>query len=342
MTEKNSSSFSAICRMLLKTGIAGAVIWWLYRRNASGFDAAIAGFNCIFLIPAILITVFSTIIASCRWQDLAKLINIDLPRSKAFSLTMQGVFFSLVIPGGAIGGDVIKMAAMTGHLKNGCRTEGIFSIIADRIVGMISLFLTAVILLLGNRKLFAALKFPEFPNAPAGMLLWWLLLGVCAAGSAAGILVFLHRKLEKIPGVKAILAFLDRKSHGKVVRILNAVDTYSENKGKITFWVTVTAFAIHLTPALSLASLLYGAGVPVNWLIILPATVIGNIAGLLPLFPGGIGARDVVTVALLCVGGIPQASAAAAMIMSTLILICFNLTGAVFFIADRKRPETEK
>ncbi|MBR2626309.1 MAG: flippase-like domain-containing protein [Lentisphaeria bacterium] len=342
MAEKKGKNISGLIRMILKTGIAAAVIRWLYCRYAGNLSAVFAGFDYLLLIPVFCLSVFSTAVASLRWRCLAAPLGIDLSCGKAFSLTMQGIFFSLVIPGGAIGGDVIKMAALSGHLKNGSRTEGIFSILMDRIIGMISLFLTALILLLYSRSLFAAVKFPDFPNAPAGMFLWWLLAGVCAAGTAGGCLVFIHRKLEKLPGVKTVLTFADKKSSGKVTRILNAVDIYTGEKKKIIFWIVVTTFAIHLAPALSLALLLNAAGASVNIITVLPAVVIGNIAGLLPLFPGGIGARDAVTVALLNVAGYSPEAAAAAQIMATIILVFFNLTGAIFFIADRKRPEIAK
>ena len=53
---------------------------------------------------------------------------------------MQGYFFSLVIPGGAIGGDVAKMGLLARRSQPGSRAEGVFTVVMDRVIGMIALF----------------------------------------------------------------------------------------------------------------------------------------------------------------------------------------------------------
>jgi hypothetical protein len=44
----------------------------------------------------------------------------------------------------------------------------------------------------------------------------------------------------------------------------------------------------------------------------------------------------VVTAALLAAGGYPADAAVAAQLFSTVLMIIFNLSGALFFICDRK------
>jgi hypothetical protein len=67
---------------------------------------------------------------------------------------------------------------------------------------------------------------------------------------------------------------------------------------------------------------------------VITAVVIGNIAGLIPLFPGGIGIRDLVTVTLLTAGSIAAGDAKTAQLLSTAIMLLTFLSGGVFFIFD--------
>ena len=151
-----------------------------------------------------------------------------------------------------------------------------------------------------------------------------------------GFIVFLHRKIEKLSFISKLSAFADRKSNGKLTRLANAADAYASDKKQLTFWVIITIFFLHLTPALSMFLLLQGTGIAPGILAVTTAVIIGNIAGLIPLFPGGIGARDSVAIALMTASGIPAQNAAAAQLIATILLILTNLIGSFFFIFDRK------
>lgn len=342
MTEKNRKIISGMIRTAIKLAIAAAVILWFCRSCDFDIVSGFASFDYRILIPVFLISIFTAAAASWRWKALSGTIGIKLSAMQAYSLTVQGMFFSLVIPGGSIGGDVVKMAALANHVQHGRRTEGVFSIMMDRIVGMISLFAFALLLLFRDRGLFEKLQLDKLPENFDGMVMWWLFTGVCSAGLLVALAVFIHRKIEKLPGIKELIGFADRKSSGKISRISAAADTYAAHGWQITFWVIITLFTIHLTPALSMALLLTGTGVEMKLIPIITAVIIGNIAGLVPLFPGGIGTRDAVTIALLVSAGYPPQSAATAQLLATAALIVFNLTGAFFFIFDRKHSEVQQ
>lgn len=339
MSEKSRNKLSGALKMLLKAAIAAAVLIWLYSRKGEDLKQGFASYDYRFLVPALIPALIAAFAGSERWRLLAKIINIPLKRVEAFSLTMQGIFFSLVIPGGSIGGDVIKMAAMGRYVRAGSRTEGIFSIMIDRIVGMFALFLPVLILLFFNWHTFAGLKLPGSQGEFAGLTAWWVLVGGCSAGIFAGSAVFCHRLIEKIPGVRAVLKFLDDKSSGKVSRVFAAADIYVRSPGRILALVLLSVFAVHLMPVLVFAILLAGTGGQIGVFTLCTAVLIGNIAGLIPLFPGGIGARDLVTVGLLISAGYSPETVGTVQLLATGLMIVFNLTGSFFFIFDRKHPE---
>jgi len=180
MSEKSRDQLSRALTMLLKIAIAAAVLIWLYSQKGEELKRGFGSYDYRYLLPALIPSLISAFAGSERWRALTGIINIPLKRLEAFSLTMQGIFFSLVIPGGSIGGDVVKMAAMSKHVKCGSRTEGIFSIMIDRIVGMFALFLPVLVLLFFNYRTFASLQLPGSQESFAGLTAWWMLTTSCA------------------------------------------------------------------------------------------------------------------------------------------------------------------
>ena len=88
--------------------------------------------------------------------------------------------------------------------------------------------------------------------------------------------------------------------------------------------------------------LLAGLGVSVPVLTLVAAVTIGNIAGLIPLFPGGIGGRDVVTITILVAGGLAAGDAKTGQLLYTAVVLFFNLFGGLFFLLDPGRRHTEE
>jgi uncharacterized protein (TIRG00374 family) len=87
--------------------------------------------------------VYGSVIPLCiyRWQMLLKVQGIELSFWDLTRLTMIGVFWNVVVPG-AVGGDLLKMAYLTKQAPDK-KTEGVLSIMVDRIVGLLGLFVVA-------------------------------------------------------------------------------------------------------------------------------------------------------------------------------------------------------
>ena len=88
------------------------------------------------------------------------------------------------------------------------------------------------------------------------------------------------------------------------------------------------------------ACILCGLGVSFSPLVLISAVTIGNIVGLIPLFPSGVGGRDVAAVLILIAGGIAAGDAKTAQLLYTAIVLSANLIGGVFFLFDPGRKDT--
>ena len=339
MTAKSTAK--SLILFLIKLGIAGIIVYYFLLRNPREILVCLKQFDFKYILAAAMLYFGHMLVSAWRWGVLARIPGIRLGHFEAVSLTMQGYFFSLVIPGGAIGGDVVKMGVLSQRTPPGEKFEGIFSILMDRIIGMIALFGMALVLIPLNFKTLQLIELPGFSKASANWLLPAGLILLCLAGLAASCMIFFHKLLRRVPLFDLLLKWGDKLSHGLVSRMTAATDTYSGNIRELFILVLVSVFFIHLLTALPVCLLLSGLGVSYSIFTVVTALTIGNIIGLIPLFPAGLGGRDVTAIAILTAGGIASADAKTAQLVYTTILLIVSLADGLFFIFDRGR-KTEK
>ena len=331
MTEKIKSHLF----FFFKIGLAAAVVWILFSRGRTEVIETLRSFDYRFLLPAFFFTWVQIFFNSWRWKKLADVTDIRLSFWESLSLSMQGNFFSLVIPGGAIGGDVVKMAVVSKRVPAGSKMEGVFSVLMDRIVGMISLFSLTLVLLCFSGGLLLKLHFGKLPADPAvNLMLTGALALLCVGGIGASVVIFFHRTLFRLPPVAFLLKKSEKYTSHTVARLTAATDAYGCSWRLLALLTVLTTVFVHLTAVLPVCFLLRGMGVDYSLFTVVTAVVIGNIAGLIPLFPGGIGIRDLVTVTILAAGGVGAGEAKTAQLLATAVMLLTNLSGGLFFIFD--------
>ena len=320
-----------------KVAIALGIVLWLVRDPREIFQC-FRTFRYEWLIPALGIYFAHMVICFWRWRRLLRILGMNLSAFETFSLTMQGYFFSLA-PGGTIGGDVVKMGVLARRTPAGSKVEGAFSILMDRIVGMIALFALALALLWPATPLLLNISVPEVPLSPG---MHWLFIlglgGLCVAGLAASCVIFFHRLIEKLPLCGSLMHWGDRVTDGMVSRMTAATDCYVRSWRELISLTIVSVFGVHLMTVAAYGCLMAGLNVPgFSVFDLVVAVTIGNIIGLVPLFPGGVGGRDAATVTILAAGGVAAADAKTAQLLYTAILLLFNLFGGLFFVFDPGR-----
>lgn len=326
----------------VKLAIAGVIVWYLAVKSWSEIVASFREFNLWWLIPAAVIYGSHMGVCAWRWYRLTRVLKIELSFREALSLTMQGYFFSLVFPGGAIGGDVVKIGVLAKRAAPGTKVEAAFTILMDRIVGMIALFGMALALLPFAIPTLLNISIPGIELTPA---VRWLLIvglaGLCLAGIGASMLIFFHRTLEKIPPVGWLMRLGDRLSDGMVGRMTSAADEYRAAWRTTLAMTLVSIPGVHLMVTAAFWFLLLGLGLDATGLLlVVVAVTIANIVGLIPLFPGGLGGRDVTCITILAAGGVAVGPAKTAQLLYSALIIGFNLLGGVFFLLDSGRKQT--
>ena len=320
-------------KTMLKLLLAVGIIAFLVYKTPDGFLDTLLKANPYWILAALVLYGIHIFANAWRWWILLRAQKIDCSLWMANSLTMQSFFFSLVLPGGAIGGDLVRIGFLTARIPKGRKFDGGFTILIDRFTGMIGIFALTLGMLPLVWDLISSIK---------GVMqqFIYVLLAGSAVGIAASVVVFNHRLLEKISLYRKLCEFGDRITHGTYSKVTNALDSYASCRKEIVICILASIVLVNLVlgvEAWCVATAVTGQMQP--FLVVLAAITIGNIAGLLPTTQSGVGTRDLFVIPVLQAGGMTYDSALAVSLTITAIIVLYNLSGGLFFILT---PEKKK
>lgn len=265
-----------------------------------------------------LITGVSVVAAAFRWGLLLRTLGVGKTLGDATALTFLGNFFNQVVPGGIVGGDVLKAVyAARGTGRGAACAVGVFT---DRVVGLFGTVVLACVALI-----------PRFadPRFHGHALLAY---GILAAGLAGAALVLsrrvrrllgVERWMPRIPLVGAFLAEADR-----------AVLAYRERKGAVAGALLVSV-GIHAGWCVANALLGSMLGLDLalgDWFAVIPPILV---VSAIPLLPGGWGIGEFSFVLFLGLLGVPAAPALAVSILGRSLQMLWALPGGFVFLARR-------
>ena len=322
---------------IVKIGIAAGILIWLIRRSGLDFQSA-AAVPLIYPALAVLCVFIQLILTIIRWHSLLCCIGLRLPFREIFSLGMQGQFFSLFIPAGSVGGDLIKAGILAKRSPGGEKFNGVFSILVDRLCGLTALMLFT---LFG-----CVVFFPVILGFPGELRIGiYTAMVICCGILCATAAVFFHDYLYRIPFMKKLLSLLDRFSRGAFTRAADAIALYRKQWKLLLGWIAATTFLFF--PFLAAALWFLGIGVcgrPLPPSLCLLASNLSQTAAAVPLTNGGIGVRDAVSARIFASGGCTPEQAALIPLLFTLAMLIVSLSGSIFFVFDSflcKRREKE-
>lgn len=308
---------------ILKFGIAFIIIYYLLsKQNLDDFKRVLnIPFYC-FLIVFFLYEA-QMLLGAFRWKKLLDIQNIHISFYSATVLNFQSFFYSLVIPGGALGGDLIKTSMVCKLSAKGMRLEPAISIFMDRIVGMMALFLGILL------TCFIAF-YPTKVLSSETQFILTLLLPICLVGFCFGFIFFFHRFFENFPIIRFLFKLAHHYSHGKLERIFSSFDAYRSHFFQTMRYVVMSLFCIHLAASIILLTLCYALNLPLLIMPIIFAGLAGNAAAVIPLSVGGFGFREATIYFILRdIASIPAEDAALVVLIYGLTILTLNLLGGI-------------
>ena len=322
---------------LLKLLLACALIYWVVCDiNFADLRQFATGRIVLFTVLGALAIGIQLVLCAVRWQILLRIQHIPIPFRRALSLSMQGTFFSLCMPGGAVGGDVVKAAFLIRETHRGQKLSGVTSIFIDRVIGMLALFLlvaAAVTFALPTVLAFdAAVKYPVL-----------FLYVLCIAGLCAGIALFFQDVIFRIPLARRCLEFADPLMKGRLKSVLDSVEAYRRDPVRLLAAFLLSILVMHPLLVAGLILIVIGITGEVAYTAGAAfASLLGSTAAAIPVTPGGLGTRDKITQLVLESMGVGQNAAGFAPLFYTVALLAVSLTGVFFFLSDSWLRKMEK
>ena len=320
----------------LKWVVAVGVIGFLFYRYREQFSQlSEREISYGFLFVALGLCGASIVLTFVRWYILVWAQDFPFKLSDAMRLGFIGYLFNYVGPGGA-GGDLVK-AVMIAREQSSRKAVAVATVLLDRIIGMLGLFIVGAAASLFLRNLWSHTEVQ-------------IIVAVLAGGSVVGcaaIALMLHegfsrwrivQALTRIPVVGRFLA-----------EIIQGVVLYQRRPRVV--WLAV---GISLIGHFGMLSSFYfcalalqsGPAAPTYWehLMLIPGA---ELAAVFVPLPGGVGALEAAIVYVYQlvneVNGMPVAAAAAeaaglfTAIAFRVVSICVAAIGAGYYLTARKQ-----
>lgn len=265
---------------LVKFLLALLVLYMLAATDLLDTGAITAAFreHPDYLLLAVVTYFFITLIAGIRWILLMKAVGLEVPLWRAFSLHMIGLFFSMLLPGGA-GGDLAKGYYLFRHQQPGRRALALTSIAMDRATGIYALFLMGLLVIMLNSGLAMSNNFLRL-NA-----LFYLVLFATATTVAALLLSPSRTRILgllrswNIPGRHALTALAD------------SVEAYGSRKKALAL-ALLLSLLVHGGLTVVFQLILMALGLDLDYLDNAFVVPLMTLINSIPLSPGGLGVSE--------------------------------------------------
>jgi uncharacterized protein (TIRG00374 family) len=264
--------------LLLKIALAAGVIYWMVHSGKLDFHVVLHAFTehamtALFLVFTLYLQIA---IISWRWNILNRALGFGINYREAFSLSMIGLLFTVIIPG-SVGGDVIK-AYYVGTRVPKRRAQAFTTILMDRYLGLLSLLTLGAAGVAWNYRVILTNKFMT-------TLATFVVLAFAGAVAALFIAIVFSKPVTS----------LLRRFEGRIPMIHHAVKSCEALEGfRAKPMVLVVGVLItlpsHLVACLGMhiaMGMVGAADMPLErFLVIVP---LGLISTVIPLTPGGVG-----------------------------------------------------
>jgi uncharacterized protein (TIRG00374 family) len=270
--------FSKTLSLVLKIAFAIGVIYWMAHSGKLNFHVVGHAFEFEWPMALLLVATLYLQIAiiSWRWNILNGALGFGIRYREAFSLSMIGLLFTVIIPG-SVGGDVIK-AYYVGTRVPKRRAHAFTTILMDRYLGLLSLLTLAALGVVWNYRVILT-------NKVMTTLATFVVLAF--AGGVVGLFVAIVFSKQVTRLLRRLVGRVPLVSHA--VKSCEALEGFRAKPLVLVIGVLMS-LPSHLVACLGMhiAMGMVGAGeMPLErFLLIVP---LGLISTVIPLSPGGVG-----------------------------------------------------
>jgi uncharacterized protein (TIRG00374 family) len=314
--------------LLAKVAFAAGALWLLFHK----IDPLRVWNSIRYANPAcvgggVVLCWLGVAIAGWRWHRLLRIFDIEIPLRSLVCIAQVGQFFMMFLPG-PTGDDLTRMLYIS-RLAKGRVAEACTTVVIDRVIGLISILVLAVLCIPWQWHLLTMSR-----------QTYWMALAILGAGGLVSILctifflighpthLWFERRLRSLPAINfrdelARIWGLLCANKGSIAQVIGAALT-TQVLICLLFYLAGTAVGIH-APILA-------------WLSFVPIVLAANAA---PITVAGIGVREYLLVLFLGVlahvDG-ERALAASFVAFSMILTVC--LLGGLLYIFYRPKGKS--
>ena len=323
--------------LILQVLVSVLVIAWLSRivdwgevwQKMRSMDPGWIFLGIICFIPVLLIVSF-------RWRMLLAVHGIHLRFWRVLELTMIGQFFG-TIGLGTTGGDVAKVFYAARAVPTQ-RAAAAFTIIVDRVIGLMALLLFGGALALSQSKLLYSSKLALTPGLPDPKWVTSLFFLFAIGGIGAGIAATLGPYVMAMPKLRDLAKRLPFLSRG--ASIFRAYEVTASAVGT-NILALIISIPSHVCITIMGYCVIRAMAIPIDDPMPLFAMIaMVNMLVALPISVGGIGVRESLFIAYLGLLGIDKSHATAFSITCFVMNLFWCLAGGPFYFLYRHETHT--
>ncbi|MCL2725629.1 MAG: flippase-like domain-containing protein [Polyangiaceae bacterium] len=303
--------------------VAIAFVAWVVpirdRCTATGCEAGLITTmrttNSAALIGLFAVYLLGTLAWAARWRALLGIANVRLSLMQVWRVTLEAQAGGIVLPGG-VAGDALRFAYAKGAAPNADLAKIAASIMADRVVGLVTLagLATAAALGFGADRLGAAL--PVLAAIPVASIIGWLVLRRPELARAR----FVQRGIGARV-IKPLLEYASAKGGGLVLV-----------RGLV---LSLLVSGVQLLVVRGLVAAMSVQPTHEAWMYV--GTTLGMIVAAVPALPGAWGTADAAYIFFLGRAGVPAPAAAAACLLYRVFWYACGVLGALLALARRTK-----
>ena len=296
----------------------GLVVFLFWTLDLEKIIGNIRGVRSIFLLYAAIPYLLFIIISAWRWQILLDFKKFGIRFSETIKIYFVSLFFNNFLPT-TVGGDMLRV----GYTMKGRRADALATVLVDRILGFVGLFIFALIAVL---YLLIEKKETEFlPFMIIGFMIVVIITYV----------FFSERAYSFFSPVISKLKFF--KMGERINRLHEAGTDFGNAWGPISVCVAqsvVIQAMLAIAPYYVLRGMAHQEVSLLSFFIYVP---IINVISMIPVSLNGLGVRENSYVILFSRVGLDGEVSLAMSLLSFFIVFLFSLIGGILFIFYRRR-----
>ena len=316
---------SQFFKTTLKFLFSASVIYWLVSTGKLDFQSLKSLLHWQILVAGASINAVNLFLTNERWMMFLKAQSLKLHRAMVLKLSLIGLFFNFIVPGG-VGGDIVKGFYASTQTPD-ARLKTAVTVAMDRLIGLYSMILMALAALLAEHEL--AFSHKEL------IFVFVFLAAVGVAFSVFWALVF-SKRIGSLDFIEKILIRLPKGHH--LQRLFHSFNAYSDQKG-LFFRSVLMSFASQSTIIFFFISIGHFLGFELSLATYFFVVPIGFMVTAVPISPAGVGVGQAAFYYLFNLASGTVSSIGTVTITALqLFQFAFGLIGALFYISMSRHP----